>query len=169
MSLRILTTAAAAAAAMVISITAASAGCCACGCGYQPTYQTYYPAHQSYYPAPVPAYAPTPAYRVNQGPTFAVPAVTADEPVPEYGYPRPYPYVTYPHRHRVDYRRDEERDYRRSSRFYGPRPCDIGRPDRFESSAKVPNPSMEELASRPIFATVPTFSWPRMRGPGSRR
>jgi len=113
--LRILTKAAVAVAAVVMSVSAASAGCCACGCGYQPVYQSYYRA-----PLAAPLYAPGPAYRVDQGPSYAVPAVTADEPVPEYGYRGTYPYVTYPHRHRVDYRRHDMREFHRS-RFFGPR------------------------------------------------
>ena len=110
MSLRILTTTAlAAVAAIMISVTAASAGCCACGCGYQTVYPAYDPGPAPYY-APRRVYAPTPTYRIDMGPSFAAPAESLEEPVPEYGYRRRYPYVTYPYRHGVGYR------------HYGPRP-----------------------------------------------
>ncbi len=108
-ALRVLAGVAITMAALVLSASAASA-CCSCGCGYQtytppPVFYAPRPScggcgYQTYgtYYAPPMVYAPRPAYRVDQGPSYDVPPMTADEPVPEeYGYPRPYRFGGYHH------------------------------------------------------------------------
>ncbi len=131
-ALRVLAGVAITMAALVLSASAASA-CCSCGCGYQtytppPVFYAPRPScggcgYQTYgtYYAPPMVYAPRPAYRVDQGPSYDVPPMTADEPVPEeYGYPRPYRFGGYHHhRHYRDF--VGYRSYGPGPRLYGPR------------------------------------------------
>lgn len=90
-----LATSAAVATLLAASAGAASAGCGGCACGYP--YQGHY-----YDRVPAELYVPPrrcgvagwpPVYRVDQGPVYTLPVVTPLAPVPEYGYPRVYPYV----------------------------------------------------------------------------
>lgn len=129
-SVRVIVTAAAGAAALALSVAAASASCGSCACGYY-----YAPPPVVYAPQPSCGffYPARPAYRVVQGPIYAPPVETAEEPVPEYGDPYTYPYVGHQYRYRAAprytwlpreaYRDDRIRrpDWVPSRAAYGPR------------------------------------------------
>jgi hypothetical protein len=76
--------------------------CASCAPSYEPPTVYSSPCNSGYVAA-------VPTYRVDLGPTYRAPVAVVEEPVPDYGYPRRYPYVSHSgrswayahHNHRV--------------------------------------------------------------------
>ena len=128
---RLATVAGSAAAALLLSVNGAAA-CGTCGCGHYQSYAVAMPSvgyavqascgaavyqpHVDYKPHVVysphvvyqPGYSVQPAYRVQQGPVYTAPVQTVEEPAPEYGRPKTYPYVGHSRSYRSSYVEEEE-------------------------------------------------------------